>query len=481
MPRALLVYLPMHLVAALAGFGGVWAFSRALGADGYGVYALTLSGAALAHTLALTWVESAAFRFRARAVAKGWTNAHTAVLRQAWIGCALGLGAITLAAAALAPEGYRLAILAAGAWTLAGSAIAVRRETWRADGRAGAVSAVETARLAAGFALALTLTFTTDWGPAAPLVGFAIADAVAALALYVRRAGSTALPRAQLRLMRAYAAYALPLSAVLVMDIALAAGDRVVIAALLGAEAVGSYAAGYGLADKLVVMVFAAAGMAVGPHLVRAYDSGGPAAARGAAREAARLTLLVATPAAVGVAVVAPDLAAVVINPEFAARSAVVMPWVAAGAFLNGVTIHYLAFAFELTRSTRAQAVCVAAAAALNLALNLALIPAFGILGAAYATVIAYAAGALAFWAVGRGRLPLPLPWSDAVRVGLACAGMAGVVLSLDVAPGVAGLLLRAGVGAAVYGVLAAALNAGGVRAWLIRASVSPSASYRKI
>ena len=94
---------------------------------------------------------------------------------------------------------------------------------------------------------------------------------------------------------------------------------------------------------------------------------------------------------------------------------------------------------------TRAVALGVGAAAVLNLALNLALVPVIGITGSALATLVAYAA--LAVWA-GQAAAPLVgtrLPWGAVALV----AGATGALWALGQladAGQVGGFALRVGV-----------------------------------
>ena len=68
--RHLAGYLPVHLAGGIAAFGGVYVFTRLLGAEEYGRYALMLSVMALVHTLSLTSAEAAAYRFAGEAETK---------------------------------------------------------------------------------------------------------------------------------------------------------------------------------------------------------------------------------------------------------------------------------------------------------------------------------------------------------------------------------------------------------------------------
>ena len=55
---------PLQIAQALIGFGAIAAFTRLMSAEDFGRYALALSISMAAHTLAFTWAEAAAFRFR---------------------------------------------------------------------------------------------------------------------------------------------------------------------------------------------------------------------------------------------------------------------------------------------------------------------------------------------------------------------------------------------------------------------------------
>jgi O-antigen/teichoic acid export membrane protein len=92
------------------------------------------------------------------------------------------------------------------------------------------------------------------------------------------------------------------------------------------------------------------------------------------------------------------------------------------------------------------------------------LIPRFGLNGAMWATAASYGLGLACSWAIGSRVMPLPLPWGAAWRCALACAAMAAAVMALPALGGAPELLLKAGTGAAVYGLIVLALDAGGAR-----------------
>ena len=100
----------------------------------------------------------------------------------------------------------------------------------------------------------------------------------------------------------------------------------------------------------------------------------------------------------------------------------------------------------------------------LTLVLTLVLIPRFGLSGAMWATTASYGVGAIASAILGRRAISLPFPLRPFLTAGAASLVMAAVVVSLPAIGGALELALKAGVGALVYGLVAAALDVGHLR-----------------
>src|SRR5690606_14256890 len=131
---------------------------------------------------------------------------------------------------------------------------------------------------------------------------------------------------------------------------------------------------------------------------------------------------------------------------------------------LAGLTTYYFHQAFTLGRRTPLLLAAMAVPTSANLALNLALIPRFGLNGALWATAASYALGLLASIWLGRGVTPLPIPWASLGQALAASAAMALVVSRLPAWGGLPELGLKACAGALVYGAAAWAMYAGGFR-----------------
>tara|TARA_R110002072_G_scaffold33957_3_gene102281 strand:- start:567 stop:2024 length:1458 start_codon:yes stop_codon:yes gene_type:complete len=478
--RHLLGYLPVQAAQAIVGFGGVAILTRLMPTDMYGRYALALTAMHLCGMGLFAWLDAAVARFHARSDRRGGLSGHLRTAYATFVvlaAFALVSGGMALWAAPISDElktalGFALAAL------VIKSGLHIGQETRRAAGQVAAYSGLETLNLLLGFAVGIGLLLATPLGAAGPLAGMAIGSAVALV--FGLRGQISKMKNGKARAKRAalYLAYGLPVSISLVFEHLLSAGDRFLIAGMLGESAVGIYAAGYGLADRTLDIIFIWLGAAAAPLTIAALEHNGMDAARALAGRTARIMGLIAFPAAAGLALVAAPLAGVMVGEEFRSGAITILPWIALAGLMNGLMTYYFHEAFTLKRKTGAMATIMAICAVANIGLNLIFLPLFGIVGAAAATVLAYGFGLVACAIVGRRIFALPLPWIDWGKAGLATAIMAAAVIAVPV-PDTAmlALMIKAISGAVVYCTAALALDAAGCRAWIgdARALLKPA------
>lgn len=460
-------YLPVNLVSALVAFGGVFVFTRLLGAEEYGRYALAMSTMHLMHTFTLTWVEAAGYRFNGEAEANGTLPAH---FRTALTLCLVSLMPAFLVLSivwfmvANAPEFQAILpwlIILLPVSVLANLAL----QSHRASQRIKRFSAVEIGRSLGGFIIGVGLALLGGFGAAAPIIGITVAFSVAGITegfwLWKQSRGGRVVTENARRFLR----YGVPISAALVLDLILSASDRFLIAFFLDEAAVGAYAAGYGVADKTVLMLCAWAGMAASPLVMEAFETQGRSAAEEAARSMAQSIMLIAIPAAAGIALVATPLANVMIGEELREQARHIIPWIAFAGLFNGALIHYFSESFQLAHKTAERAMVMTIPAITNVVLNIILLPRIGLMGAVYATVGCYFLGMVLLSLFGRRHVVLPVPLMDLVKILAACAAMAGVVrLVPDLHWDLIELMLKAGLGAVTYALCVASLDAAGAR-----------------
>lgn len=464
--RRLFGYFPASLAGGLASFGAVYALTRLLSPADYGFYALALTTMGIVYTLSVTWAEAAAYRFAGAAQTETVRANHIRTI-MALLAASAALAIALMSAAILVTAGpvMRMTLAAAMTTMVLAPLVNAAQEMNRAQQRVARYSTLRVIQDIGAFAVGTFLAWRTGLGPAAPFVGLASVLAILAVIEGSRLWRESHGGRFDHARAKPYLAYGVPVALALSLNIALDAGDRFLIALFLGPEAVGIYAAGYGIADKTVGLLCIWAAAAGGPMMMAAWEREGRQAVREVSAQVARTLMLIAAPAAAGLALVAQPLAEVMIGEGMRVEAAEIIPWIALSGLISGFVLHYVSEAFQLSRRTALHAGLMVVPAVTNVALNIVLLPWIGLMGAAYSTVACYALALVLLAVVSRRLAPLAWPWLDFLRIAGACAAMAIAVRLMPALGGVAELSLKACTGAVVYVLAALAFNAAGARA----------------
>ncbi len=204
--------------------------------------------------------------------------------------------------------------------------------------------------------------------------------------------------------------------------------DRFFLVKLDGADEVGLYSVGVRIASAMVLLLTAF--RMAWPAF--AYSIESDAEAKRTYGFVLTYLLVVSSWVAAALGLLSPWLVEWLTAPEFNEASRVVSPLAFAAVAFGG----YIVISIGVGRAKRTQFnwVITGAAAVLNVALNLALIPPYGMMGAAIATVAAYTLmfAGMAWWS--QRVYPVPYQWRRAATA----VGAAGALV-------VAGKLLDAG------------------------------------
>jgi O-antigen/teichoic acid export membrane protein len=220
--------------------------------------------------------------------------------------------------------------------------------------------------------------------------------------------------------------YALPLLPAGLSVWVLDRSDRLVIGHYLGPGSVGVYSASYALAS-LLMLLQTPLQITLFPKVSALWESDRATAVRYVSLSN-KLFLTLAIPFVVGVAAVAGPVLTRLGNEELGAQGGGVLTLlVAAGVMLWGVSIMMAQLFFGARRTVPIGFVTVGAAA-LNLLLTLLLVPAWGISGAAFATLVSYLATCLALYLLSRRVARLDFYWLHLLKCA-AAALLMGIVL----------------------------------------------------
>lgn len=444
-----ILYILGRVIPSAVGFLTAMVLTWALSPDEYGVYGLGLAVVTLTTNLFFEWHGITYARY-----AQANTENDRFLPTVFGLFLALcGLSAVVCAAVALSGLAgeYRLLL-----WLCLGGTWAYSWFEWAAR--------VQVANFhAAGYfwmnivrnLLILAGTAAAAWGLHSPLAVLAAAFvAMFAATLGHSPRGLGPLARFDPALTRQMISFGWPIA--ISMTLVALSGtvfSRFIIEALADTAAVGFFTVSFMIVQNTINVISVGIGTATYPHAVRALESGdGPATER-LLRSAATLLLGLTLPAAVGLAMVAPEVARLVVGPAYAQPLAALTPWMAASAVLIGIRANYFDRAFQLGNNNKPQTVVMLVAAAVNILGNVLLIPHFGYLGAGMAATLAAAVALVHAIIAGRAVYVLPWPFTDAAKIAGACAVMAAVLAVLPDGGTTPSLALHIVVGAAVYGV----------------------------
>lgn len=220
--------------------------------------------------------------------------------------------------------------------------------------------------------------------------------------------------------------YGAPLTLLYLFVMIISFSDRIFIDVMLGSEAVGLYSAGYDLTQYTIAVVATIVHLAAFPLILKAYETEGEEKAKVLLSTSIRILLLVMLPVTMGFIAVKEEISEIFLGNAFAATSIILIPVFALSVLLSAIKSYYFDYAFQITKTTWLQSIPPIVAAVLNCALNYLLISRLGVIGAAYATMISYAAYLLLTVALSKRVFKLPrFPWVYSLKAGVASLLMA--------------------------------------------------------
>lgn len=457
-------YIPASIIPALMSFGAVYGYTRLLDPEAYGHYALALNIMTLLGALFFTWLQTALSRLMPQAAREG----TAAQLRATAYAAFAGMGGLMLLLGALMIAFAPLGDLTQTAWlalplALARGLLSVNQAFHRSALNFKRYNIIECGQAVLGFAAGLTLVIWFRLGQPGATAGLIIGMALMALGDWRALAGIQ-WRDLSLASLRALGRFGLPLTLGYGFAFITSASDRFVIEHIHGAAQVGIYAAGYALIDRLMMIIFMIVALPSFPLTVHRLEHNGIEAARTQTYRNGAALLLLAMPACAGLMLISPQLAAVLIGAPFREGALPVMPWIAGASMLGGLATHYFDHAFHLGKQPQWLLLTQGLTACVNLGLNLTLIPRYGIMGAAYATLAAYAVSLLFSIMIGRRVFPVRFPVKPALQTAAAVAAMAAVLSLIDFTHDWAGLIAKTSLGGGVYAAGILAMNVAGMR-----------------
>jgi O-antigen/teichoic acid export membrane protein len=466
--RQIIGYIPSNVVPATISILMIFAYTRLLSPAAFGTYSYVFSAVLVLQTSVFYALPIAVMRFYPGAALAGRKDG---LLKETYVVFYVLAGAVSLVCAGLMllldlPDQYRLPALLALPMLLCRSLVQLNQSVSRSANRMGRYNMVECVHAVLGFGLGLVALYLLGSGAEAIILGLLIAAVLCSLA-DIRllaspfRPNAGALDRTELvRLVD----YAWPLVAVAATGAILQNSDRFLLGSLSGVEALGIFAVAYSLVERPTALICNSISTATFPLVVQVLEHQGKEAARLQAGRNGIALLAVSLPTCAGLALTADYVAASLVGSAFRTGVAALLPIMCYTALARGLRAHFIDHAFHLSGRPLAMMWTYGPMTILNIALNLYVVPRYGMFGAAWTALACQWLTVVTGWIFGRTLFPIWLPVGQTLRCLLAIVPMAVGLILVRFPLDWLGLVSAIGFGMVLYSVSALALDVGEVR-----------------
>lgn len=227
--------------------------------------------------------------------------------------------------------------------------------------------------------------------------------------------------------------------------------DRFMIVAINGEEALGSYSVGYTLASYINELVMFSLAYAVVPIYTDLFVKEGRQATETFLAKALHYYLMLMIPLEVGYAAVAKDLITLFASAKYS-DSAAFSPVVLAGLIFLGMN-SILYAGLYLMKKSRQMLVVMLVAVVVNVVINALLLPNYGPMGAALATLVACAASSVLMAILGRRYVCVAIPVVPVLYYGLVSVVMYLLLAQIETGHSLTNLLVKVPMGALLVGI----------------------------
>jgi O-antigen/teichoic acid export membrane protein len=458
-------YMVAHGTSAALGFLSVILFTRLLTPAEYGLYVIALSMAGIVSALLFTWVRLSVLRFEAEGDAADIRLTALAAYLASVLTMPAVLGVATLALGMSADRALAAIVLATAL-----GLFELGQEILRARLDANAYMRATVVRAFAAILISYGLV-QAGWGGIGLVAGVAGGYIVSALVFSpaVWKGPRKPFDPATFRVMLGFGIPMAMSGGVFALHAAL---DRLLVAWLLGDAAAGVYGAAADLVRQIILFPALSVASAVVPLAIRSLAEEGVAAADAHLTKSGELLLAVVMPAVVGLAIVAPHFAALILGPEFRATAATLIPILVFAWLFQTISQQFVHVSFHLAKKPLLMVAHGAVILLVNVVAMALLVPRFGLAGAAWSLVVAELAGVVAGYMLSQRAHPLPFAWRPILKVVAAVLIMAvptALIEWSDPTDAVVSLATSVSVGILVYGAAALALDLAGIRGIVMR------------
>lgn len=382
------IYMLGRGVPALLGFATVALLVRILGERSYGLYSIVFAGGNFLATLSIGWLSQAILRFRP--AESDWSKRFGKAV-ETGIGWACAFGIVATASLlVIAPRQFGRAVVLLASCVLVVGLIwhIVFTASLQAVLRSRAVAAMEILRAAIAIPAAVLGALMVHPAFAGAAGGIGLAYVISGL--WARSLASrqpqedrTATAGVVAGSVRKLLAFGWPISLWLGTTMAFPFAERAVIQYYLGAAATGHYAAIYDVIYRSTGFALLPIVLAIHPRIMKAHGAGQTAESHRLWAVALAMQFAVAALVVLAVTGAGRWILVVIGVRAAGASSSLVLPLAAAGCVWQiALVSHKL---LEAHKQTHRMLVALIAALSTDVVLDIAFVPRFGVMAAAYA------------------------------------------------------------------------------------------------
>ena len=218
--------------------------------------------------------------------------------------------------------------------------------------------------------------------------------------------------------------YGLPLAVTTGLTLIVDFSDRFLIAKLMSQDYAGLYSANYDFILQTLGFLTGIFYLTFFPRINKIYESKNYVEFNKEITSYLNIVLIAVLPVSIFYITLANDFANIFLGAPFRSFSGKLIPIISLGVLIGNLKAYILDLVFYLKKITFIQIIPALFITFINIFLNLLWIPQFGLVGAAYATLVSFALGAfLSYWISRRYKI-FPRFNSDTIKIIFACLMM---------------------------------------------------------
>ena len=187
-----------------------------------------------------------------------------------------------------------------------------------------------------------------------------------------------------------FVSYGFPMIGLFVFDYILSFSDRLFIDHFMGSDMVGVYGANYELTKQILLFLMIIQSYILYPQINNAYEKGDQSSVHRMLSFNLNIFITIFMPLCILIIYFNQFISGIFIGEKFTESSTQLIPIFSVMFLLWGTKIYHFDYFFQLKEKTKYPMYILCIGSVINICFNIYLIPELGIVGAAYATIIAY-------------------------------------------------------------------------------------------